>query len=574
MITLANSDKTNRYIFILGDKSDLLLIEKYFNKIPEYMFLKTYTGIPRPVVYIHRANKQDGTLYMWAYAGLWREIFLYCQSANIQVNDAISKDFKHRQMPSLAEFTQIVKNWNLSLDPRDYQIKAAWTILNYRQSLSELATRAGKTLIFYIIARYMTEYCGVRKSLMVVPNVTLVTQGLQDMAEYADFFTGEAVWGGGEEVALANLTIGTYQSLVGKLTDKVKDKKTGKWKPNPKYDPHYYDAFDLICIDECHHLVCNSIERILSQPFTDKCKIMFGFTGTLPKDGTIEGFACHMLMGPTIQYIQTNELVQEGFICNANVTQMQLRYNFNDPEFIANFNRAAEYVIGEVKKENGEPVMLPKEQRRLTINKVKTLPLVVQSQRHLYEPKEWSLFLRDYLKTMGSQCLQVEQLTACLSEKRYNNIYKIINNESGNGILFGNHSEYLEELAQHLREHFPNKEVMVIKGSTPQKKREEIKARMLESNECLVVASYGVLSTGVTLKNINWAILCESFKSEIINKQTIGRGLLPAPGKEFFYIYDLIDVMPTGKLVRHGKAKLKTFKESKFETSVCDVEVV
>ena len=34
-----------------------------------------------------------------------------------------------------------------------------------------------------------------------------------------------------------------------------------------------------------------------------------------------------------------------------------------------------------------------------------------------------------------------------------------------------------------------------------------------------------------------------------------------------FYIYDLIDDMPTGKIIKHGNVKMKTFINYKFVTS-------
>ena len=63
------------------------------------------------------------------------------------------------------------------------------------------------------------------------------------------------------------------------------------------------------------------------------------------------------------------------------------------------------------------------------------------------------------------------------------------------------------------------------------------------------------------------ADLLKDMCQDVINKQTIGRGLLTAEGKEYFYIYDLIDDMPTGKIIKHGNAKMKTFINSKFVTS-------
>ena len=98
MITIIDNPKNNRYVFLLGEAQELAVIEKHFNKIPDYMFLPQFRGVPKPVVYMHRANKKDGSLYMWAFAGLWKEIIDYCKVTNISINDKISEDFKHRKM--------------------------------------------------------------------------------------------------------------------------------------------------------------------------------------------------------------------------------------------------------------------------------------------------------------------------------------------------------------------------------------------------------------------------------------------------------------------------------------------
>jgi len=43
-------------------------------------------------------------------------------------------------------------------------------------------------------------------------------------------------------------------------------------------------------------------------------------------------------------------------------------------------------------------------------------------------------------------------------------------------------------------------------------------------DDVVLCANYGVSSTGLTLR-LNWGVFCESFKSIIINIQSIGRGL-------------------------------------------------
>ena len=134
---------------------------------------------------------------------------------------------------------------------------------------------------------------------MIVPSIQLVKQGVKDLQEYGEFFQGEELWGGSkDQVSVADLTIGTFQSIVLRCDPKSK-----------KYDPGFFEH-DMVVVDECHKLPCKSIKNILSR-YTH-LKLKFGFTGTLPKENTIEWLACQALMGPKIQEIRTEELVDEA----------------------------------------------------------------------------------------------------------------------------------------------------------------------------------------------------------------------------------------------------------------------
>ena len=86
-----------------------------------------------------------------------------------------------------------------------------------------------------------------------------------------------------------------------------------------------------------------------------------------------------------------------------------------------------------------------------------------------------------------------------------------------------------------------------------------------EDKDAILVASYGVVGTGLTFKNIEYAIFGQSFKSKIINGQSLGRGLLKTNTKETFHIYDLIDILPTGSLQKQGEEKIKMYKTNKYE---------
>ena len=76
------------------------------------------------------------------------------------------------------------------------------------------------------------------------------------------------------------------------------------------------------------------------------------------------------------------------------------------------------------------------------------------------------------------------------------------------------------------------------------KQREEIKKFMEDTstNVKVLVASYGTLSTGVSINAIFNVIFADSFKSEQIIIQSIGRALRLHEDKKTALIFDLVDV--------------------------------
>jgi superfamily II DNA or RNA helicase len=109
----------------------------------------------------------------------------------------------------------------------------------------------------------------------------------------------------------------------------------------------------------------------------------------------------------------------------------------------------------------------------------------------------------------------------------------------------------------------------LITGSTAEKKREKIKTQLNEVDQnAILFASYGCVATGLTFKNIDYCIFAQSFKSKVINFQSIGRGLLLAADKTEFLIYDLIDCLPTKRLENQGKSKAKLYKEYNYDYKI------
>ena len=222
------------------------------------------------------------------------------------------------------------------------------------------------------------------------------------------------------------------------------------------------------------------------------------------------------------------------------------------------------------KEVDGKKILLPKEERDFTIQHVKTLPYVLQEVKKLYNDNEYRNYLIDLCKAKGSNLLMLEQMIIHRDTRRLDVMSDIIMKNDGNCIVFAHHTEYLKHLKKYFEKKFPDRNVYIITGSENLNKRIKIIDALLNENNAILCASYGCCSTGITFKNINYGIFAQSFKSEIIVLQSIGRGLLKSEGKDEFNIYDLIDVLPTKRLYTQGLAKIRTYKDKKFEYNIIE----
>ena len=72
----------------------------------------------------------------------------------------------------------------------------------------------------------------------------------------------------------------------------------------------------------------------------------------------------------------------------------------------------------------------------------------------------------------------------------------------------------------------------------------------------------------MTFKNLDYGIFAQSFKSRTINLQSVGRGMLKNDKKDTFYLYDIVDNLPTGKLAEQGRIKRKLYIIEKYDVDV------
>lgn len=549
-----------RYLFLYGDNNELELLEKYLNKIPSYMFLPNYNGIVTPEIFLNKFRSKHNKIIYWCHSGLYITIIEFLKSKNIQYS-GIDNYFKYTNfVKSYKEFENYIKDWKLNITPRDYQIKAAWLILHYRQSLSQLATRAGKTLIAYIVFRYLLEN-GCKNILMIVPSILLVKQGVEDMSQYKEFFKTDTVWAKSDICSSSNLTIGTFQSLIKFLN-----------KSSKKYNPTFFDKFDVVLIDEAHRIPCKSIKTILNQPFLKNIKLKFGFSGTLPENNTIEFLSSHSLMGPTIQNLTSYELINNGILAKPLITQIYLNYNEND-RLVQNYIKCGEYLNSSYIYDGNKKRLLPKSQQFCLVKYEKKLPYALKEIKKQNDINKYYNYLINLCKYKGTNLLILEQMLTHLYEERLNIICDILKNINKNTIIFAHHTEYIKIIKNYIQNKFPDRNIYIITRSNTLKSRQKIIKNLEVENNSILCASYGCCSTGITFKNIDYGIFAQSFKSKYVNNQSIGRLMMKTNEKDKFYLFDLIDNFPTKKIYEQGLNKKNLYKKEKFNFIIKNITI-
>lgn len=605
MIHFVFSDKDTRYLFLkyddefdeqwLKSNNKHINLTDHLNLTDPICYLQTYNGPPFTQDFLFSYVQPTGQTIYYCAIGLWQEIYKFFKTNNVPFDGLLENShfFKRNISHTFEEFKDIVDSWNLKIHPRPYQYEAAYKILNWKQSVSELATRAGKTLIAYMIFRYSIEYLNAKKILMIVPSIQLVTQGYNDFKEYAEFFNTECVWGGGKLVESANLTIGTFQSLI-----KFLDKGT-KSKPNPKYNPSFFNDYDIVFVDETHRATAKQIKTIISQPFMKDTKISFGMTGTIPPKETIEYYCLKALLGATIQEIKPIELMNEGYISKVRIYQTKLEYKNIDKQLDI-FIKCAEYGLSEfdtVQRVNrrgkikNERIKLENPEFQLQFKK--TLPIAIKEIKDkIYNAStifpndmerelkiNYAKALRDIIKVSPStNLLVVERMMSHFMTERIDFLCNMILPKCDkNTLILAHHTEYIYYITDIIKKKFPSRHIDTITGSVSPKKRDQIKQLLKDNNDCILIASYGTLSTGITLANLCFGVLFESFKSNVINMQSIGRGLGLSDLKEEFVLYDVIDVFDkkyiSNKIYLQGLAKCKKYKIEQYPYTVSSYDI-
>lgn len=324
-----------------------------------------------------------------------------------------------------------------------------------------------------------------------------------------------------EEYNKSKVQLRVQQIYSGAKIRKSSNIVIGTYQSLVKKNEDYFKQFDVVMVDETHKAKANSIQKIMDKCW--HCDYRFGLSGTIPKRGTVNRLSLMSAMGPLVTQVKANYLQDEGHIAKCKVLQIHM-----------------DYATDKQKESFAFLSKNPLDRQRL---------------------------------------FSLEQNFINENENRLDFVSHVVKKSKSNSLVLFHKISYGEKLYQKLRE-ITDKTVYYVDGSINADLREEFKRRMEKNDDVIIVASYGTFSTGISIKNIHNIFFTESFKSEVIIRQSIGRGLRKHSAKTVVKIYDFIDDLRykdddidwVNYIYRHGMERRKIYKEEKFPFDVQNIK--
>ena len=122
-----------------------------------------------------------------------------------------------------------------------------------------------------------------------------------------------------------------------------------------------------------------------------------------------------------------------------------------------------------------------------------------------------------------------------------------------------------------------NRNVYYVSGKTETNDREYIRKIVETETDAIIVASSGVFSTGINIRNLHNVIFTSPSKSRIKNLQSIGRVLRKSELKTSATLYDLADDLSykskQNYTIQHFKERVKIYTEEQFPYKIYPVSL-
>jgi superfamily II DNA or RNA helicase len=193
---------------------------------------------------------------------------------------------------------------------REDQVEVVNTFLKNPQSLQEVSTGAGKTIMTATLAKLCEPY---GRTITIVPNKSLVEQTEED---FINCKLDVGVYYGDRKELGKTHTICTWQSL------NILDKKSKNQEQEILSLAEFLDGVQAVIVDEAHQGKAQVLKSLLTQNLAN-APIRWGLTGTIPKED-FEYEVIFSSIGPVVGKVSAKELQDKGILAQCHVNVLQL----------------------------------------------------------------------------------------------------------------------------------------------------------------------------------------------------------------------------------------------------------
>ena len=147
----------------------------------------------------------------------------------------------------------------------------------------------------------------------------------------------------------------------------------------------------------------------------------------------------------------------------------------------------------------------------------------------------------------------------------------------GNTLILFNYVERHGLPLYNLINSHTDKPVYFVHGGVDVEDREDVRQLTEQSDNAIIVASYGTFSTGINIKKLHNIIFASPSKSRVRNLQSIGRVLRKGENKSQATLYDIADDISTDRgnnyTLNHLMERVKIYNEEKFDYEIINVKI-
>lgn len=158
-------------------------------------------------------------------------------------------------------------------------------------------------------------------------------------------------------------------------------------------------------------------------------------------------------------------------------------------------------------------------------------------------------------------------------EKRNKLVAKMAGTLPGNTLVVFQRLEHGKDLFDKIE---TEKQLYYVAGETDKDGREAVR-QMAESNDVVIVASLGVFSTGVNIRNLHNLIFAHPTKSKIKVLQSIGRILRKSDNGQIATVFDIIDDLKYKSrdnfALRHSNERFKYYTTEEFDYKINTIDL-